>query len=202
MKNKSFIFLAIVAFVTLLYTPIVLATPVLGSAQSFAVLGASAVSMTGPTVITGDLGISPGLAAAITIVPPLTITGTIYATAVAPPDPVATQAQLDVTTAYNALAGYGTATDLTGENLGNRILLPGVYSSSLATALLNGPLVLDAGGVDGAFWIFKLANALTTGSADGSSVHVTNFGLNNGADVGVERFKSQMAVGVDQFQCG
>jgi hypothetical protein len=50
---------------------------------------------------------------------------------------------------------------------------------------LNGALTLDAQGNDGAFWIFKIANGLTTGSADGSSVHVTNFGLNNGADVGV-----------------
>jgi type VI secretion system secreted protein VgrG len=142
------------------------------------------VSTSGPTTITGDLGISPGLAGSITIIPPFSITGAIYAGG-SSPDPVATLAQADVLTAYNALAGYGTATDLSGENLGNRTLSQGIYSSADATALLNGPLVLDAGGKDGAFWIFKLAAALTTGSANGSSVQVTNLGPNNGSDVGV-----------------
>jgi len=95
------------------------------------------------------------------------------------------QAQIDALAAYNALAGYGTATDLSGQNLGSRTLTPGVYSSSDATALLNGPLVLNAGGIDGAFWIFKLAAALTTGTSNGSSVQVINLGSNNGSDVGV-----------------
>ena len=156
-------------------------TPFLGSAQSFAVLGATAVSTSGPTTITGDLGISPNLVGSITTIPPFSITGTIYGGPLSP----AGQAQIDALAAYNALAGYGTATDLSGQNLGSRTLTPGVYSSSDATALLNGPLVLNAGGIDGAFWIFKLAAALTTGTSNGSSVQVINLGSNNGSDVGV-----------------
>ncbi len=69
--------------------------PSLGTAQSFAILGGSTVTNTGPTVITGDLGVSPGTA--VTGFPPGTVVGgTIHAA-----DAVAAGAQADTTTAYN-----------------------------------------------------------------------------------------------------
>src|ERR1700733_13421711 len=47
--------------------------PPLGTTQSFAVLGSSTVTNTGPTVVTGDLGVDPGTA--IVGFPPGTVVG-------------------------------------------------------------------------------------------------------------------------------
>src|SRR5579872_1349761 len=72
---------------------------------TFGVLAGSTVTNAGPTVVTGDLGVSPGTA--ITgftgIAPggPGTVTGGSIHSA----DPTAAQAQLDLTTAYNNAAG-------------------------------------------------------------------------------------------------
>jgi hypothetical protein len=112
-------FLASVGFAALLYgaSPS-LAQISLGTAGNFGVLGGSAVTNTGSSVITGNLGVSPGTA--VTGFPPGTVTlpGTIHSA-----DAVAAQAQIDLTTAYNALAGMPVpiANDLTGLILGNGV---------------------------------------------------------------------------------
>jgi len=143
------------------------AAPPQGTEQSFAVLGGSTVTNTGPTIITGNLGLSPGTA--VTGFPPGIVTGgTTHAA-----DAVALQAQNDTTTAYNNLAGQTCTSDLTGQDLGGKTLVPGVYCFS-SSAQLTGALTLDAGGDTSAVWVFKTGSTLTT--ASNSSVLVINGG--------------------------
>src|SRR2546430_2334384 len=64
--------------------------------KTFAVLGGTTSTCAGASVITGDVGVSPG-PAIIGFPAPCTDTGTVRI----PPDPVPAQGQLDLTTAYN-----------------------------------------------------------------------------------------------------
>lgn len=135
----------------------------LGTAASFAVLGGSTVINTGPSVISGDVGLSPGTA--ISGFPPGTVNGgTIHAT-----DAVAAQAQADVTTAYNDAAGRSTSATVTAD-LGGQTLVPGVYTGP--TLALTGTLTLDAQGDPNAVFVFQTASTLTTASA--SAVNLVN----------------------------
>jgi type VI secretion system secreted protein VgrG len=141
--------------------------PVLGTAQSFAVLGGSTVTNTNATTLNGDLGVSPGLA--ITGFPPgIVIGGVVHAG-----DAVALQAQTDVTAAYGVLASQACDVDLTGKDLGGLTLTPGVYCFS-SSAQLTGALVLDAGGRADAVFVFQTVSTLIT--ASNSSVAVINGG--------------------------
>ena len=140
--------------------------PPLGTEQRFAVLGGSTVTNTGSSVVTGNLGVSPG--SAITGFPPGIVTGVTHAA-----DAEALQAQNDTTAAYIDLASQACDSDLTGQDLGGRTLVPGVYCFS-TSAQLTGALTLDAGGDPSAVWVFKTGSTLTT--ASNSSVLLINGG--------------------------
>jgi hypothetical protein len=144
----------------------------LGSAESFAVLAASAVTNTGDTTIGGNLGISPGTA--VTGFPPGVFKGKIYVA-----DAKAMRAQDDVTAAYIAVAAMPCTVDLTGKDLGGLTLTPGVYCFS-STAQLTGKLVLDFQGTTKGFF-FQIGSTLTTASS--SYVSVKNFGKPGGGRV-------------------
>jgi hypothetical protein len=135
----------------------------LGSAQSFAVLGSETVTNTGPTTVLGDLGVSPG--SAVTGFPP----GIVSGGAIHAADAVALQARNDANTAYIDAAGRPCGVDLTGQDLGGLTLVPGVYCFK-SSAQLTGALVLDTKGDPNAVFIFQIGSALTTASTSTVSV--------------------------------
>lgn len=129
----------------------------LGTAASFAVLGGSTITNTGPTVISGDLGLSPGTA--VTGFPPGQVNGTVHAA-----DGVALQAKNDLTAAYtDAAARPSTAT--VPVELGGTTRTPGVYDSAAGTFGITGTVTLDGQGDPNAVFIFKAASTLITASA-------------------------------------
>lgn len=141
--------------------------PSLGSALRFAVLGASTVTNTGATAVTGDLGIWPGTS--VTGFPPGTLSGVMHVN-----DAMAHQAQDDALLAYNDLAGQACDTNLTGQDLGGMTLLAGTYCFDDAAAL-NGDLDLDAQGDSNAVFVFQIGSTLTT--ASNATVNVIGGGL-------------------------
>jgi hypothetical protein len=144
------------------------ATPVnLATVNPFVALAGTTVTNTGPSVLNGDLGVAPGTAL-VGFGLPAVVNG-----ATDENDAVAGQAQADLTNAYNVAAGQpvAPADDLSGTDLGNRTLTAGAYRYT-SSALLNGPLTLDAQGDPNAQFVFLIGEALTTGSA--SSVVLIN----------------------------
>ena len=111
--------------------------PGLATAGNFAVLAGTTVTNTGPSWITGEVGVAPGTA--IVGFPPGT-SGPQHAG-----DSVATTAQTDLTAAYGAAVQPCTA-DYSGVNLGGLTLGPGVYCQTTAPTL-TGTLTLNGSGI-------------------------------------------------------
>ena len=161
--------------VCFLFTALLVAIPIaakaapvgLATAQPFVVLGGAGVTNTGPSVLNGDLGVTPGTSLS-GFGAPAVVNGATHDN-----DAVAAQAQADLTTGYNVAAEQPIApgNDLTGVDLGGLTLSPGAYGFS-TSAQLTGQLTLDAHGDPNAQFVFVIGSTLTTASA--SSVVLTN----------------------------
>ena len=155
----------IVASVAIVAAPV--GAQSLGTAENFAVLGASTVTNTGPSMITSNVGVSPG--SAITGFPPgIILNGSLHAA-----DGPATQAHADFATAYLAFEGLASppANNMSGTDLGGKTLTPGVYKFD-TSATSGGMLTFDAQGDPSARFVIQIGTTLITTS--NSSVNLIN----------------------------
>jgi len=142
-------------------------TNVLGSSAKYAVLAGLSITNSGPTTITGSMGINPGstnTGDAITLVD-----GTLHFG-----DANSLTAQTDLTTAYNTLAGTAGGVDKSGIPLDSLTLTAGVYKYSSSCFLNGGVLTLDGAGDPNSKWIFQIGTSFTI--AGSSKVLMTNSG--------------------------
>lgn len=125
----------------------------LGTAKTYSVLGGTTVTNTGPSTVSGDIGVNPG--SSVAGADQMTIGGATHLA-----DAPSLQAQSDLTTAYNDASGRSPLLSGLSE-LGGKVLIPGVYSGGALK--VNGTLTLtgDASSV----FIFQAASSLITGSS-------------------------------------
>ncbi|MHB1709506.1 MAG: ice-binding family protein [Thermoplasmataceae archaeon] len=156
--------------------PPVLLSPVdLGTAGNFAVLAETAVTNTGTSSITGNVGLSPAAASYFTgfsqtlnssgqFSTSSYVTGDMYAANYASPTPtMLTAAVNDMHTAYTNAQGRTDPgyINLGAGNVNGMTLLPGLYKWS--TGLLV-PTTVTLKGNASSVWIFQIAGSLTVGN--------------------------------------
>jgi len=130
---------------------------------NFSVLAGSTVTNTGPTTVSGDVGVSPGTV--VTGFPPGLAGGTIHKA-----DGAAAGAQTALTAGYIDAAGRLGGTTVAGDLVG-QTFTAGVYKSTSSLAV-SGDVTLDAQGDPTAVFIFQISSTFTT--ASGSHVVLVN----------------------------
>ena len=168
MKRRYLSSLAAVGFATLFYGPSpALAQGYLGpNLRTFAVLGGTTSTCIGASVITGDVGVTPG-PAVVGFPAPCTDIGTVRV----PPDPIPAAAQVELAAAYTTLIGQPCSSTI-GPDLAGLTLTQGVYCVTAAPSNLTGTLTLNGQGIPNAVWVFRMASTLITSS--GATVLLTN----------------------------
>jgi len=132
----------------------------LGCAAPFAILAGSTITSTGPSIVTGNVGLSPG--SALEGFLPGIIIGTREITT-----PIAAAAKGCLTDAFiDGQSRSLNAISLPGQ-LGGLTLAPGLYSNSSTSGIsgtgANGILTLE--GNANAVWIFQMGSTLKTDPA-------------------------------------
>ena len=142
----------------------------LASASNFALLAYSTITNTGASVITGDVGLTPGSA----VTPGgWTLIGTEYID-----DSTATTAQSDANSAYVSLAAHVGYVAIPS-TLDGQTLTAGYYSESSGTFNLasSGPATLTLSGSPTDVFVFKAASTLTTGAGGIPTITLTGGAL-------------------------
>jgi hypothetical protein len=173
MRPRVFPFLVLLAFGMFgaLLAPLASADT-LNTADNFAVLAGSTITnagagVLGATVITGEMGVSPGTACTGFSACPVTGPGTSGTVHLA--DGVSLQAQKDLTTAFTTEGALGAAGTLVPGGVLHGTYGPGAYN--VPAASLTGTIFLNDGGVAGSVFIFFTSSSLTT--APNSSINVS-----------------------------
>lgn len=136
------------------------ATVDLATAGNFAILAGAGITNTGLTIINGDAGTSP--TGTVNGFPPGIVNGSINAA-----DPIAAQAKLDLTAAYNDAQGRATGAISLPGDLSGLTLAPGLYTNSSSVMLSAGNVTLDAMGDANAIFILQMGSTLTTSPGTG-----------------------------------
>jgi hypothetical protein len=118
------------------------------------ILAGTAVTSTGFTTVSGNVGVNPGIS--MTGFGPATLTGEKYLGVTE-----SKNAQLELGVLYNHLEGLPCQTVLTGVDLGGKTLKPGVYCFA-AGASISGNLYLDSDNVPSPYWVFQMGTTLLT----------------------------------------
>jgi hypothetical protein len=154
----------------------------LGTAGNFVILAKSGISTVPASIVTGDIGVSPIDATAITgfslmlaagspFATSAQITGKVYAPDYAAPTPAnLTTAIGDMQTAYTDAAGRTLPdfTELGAGQIGGLTLVPGLYKWG-TDVLISSDVTLS--GDSNAVWIFQIAGKIT--QANGTKVFLS-----------------------------
>jgi len=146
----------------------------LGTAGNFAILSKTGITSVPPAAVTGDIGVSPIAATAITgfaltadstnvFSTSAQVTGEVYAANYAAPTPADLTAAIgDMQHAFTDAAGRApNVTELGAGKLGGKALIPGVYKWSTGVQI---PTSLTLTGSATSVWIFEIAQGLTLNS--------------------------------------